>query len=401
MRFFYADPGLRSHVGHHATTCRAVVNELRRRHVKTLVFGYHDLMPELCDELGATPHFTYRPYDLTDGDPISGWLDAFEAGSKRIGEELGRLPELGAGDVLFINTVMPSTLMGLALWLAAISPSRWPQIVLEIGTDSGLDATPTGSGYAMSTRDPRVDPRAILYRFAAKHIPSAASRHLHLFYVDKYNADIFSHLLGRTVHLLPSFHHAFGRLRNRVGTRPITVAVLGHQQPAKGYHLIPEIAPKLLSRGDCRVIAHNAGTQPEVQQQMRALAALDSRLILNERILNDSEWASLIQTADVVLCPYEPSHYRVMPSGMASEAVANGIPIVGPAATSIEHLIKAYEGCGVVFSRQDVASIVEATDQLLNKFDHYAALALGAAEKWARANGPDKALDVIMRHASL
>src|SRR5260370_23306035 len=100
--------------------------------------------------------------------------------------------------------------------------------------------------------------------------------------------------------------------RNRSGANPITISVLGHQRPEKGFELMPEIAATLLhEHAQIRILAHNAKpTQMSAAQEgMRQLAASDSRLMLEEAVAGPGLWADLLERSDLVLCPYDPAVY--------------------------------------------------------------------------------------------
>jgi hypothetical protein len=401
LRFIYADTGLRDSTGHHANTCRAVVGDLSRRGIPASVFAFHDASPALQAEVGAVPHFRHFSYTATDGDPICGWLNAFHIGAQLVHEDLQRLPDIGADDILFFSTAMPAVLMGLVSWLHGRPRTAWPQIVVELGTDTGLDPAPSG-GQSFNTRDPRLDPRAAFYRFAGARIPKDAASHLHLFYVDAYNAEIFTSLLQFPVKPLPSFYAALGPLHKRGTSRPLTIGVLGHQKPVKGYHLMPEIAEHVLRfHGDCRILLHNCFPEqmPDTQSAVRSLAAREPRVIVDERAVDAAAWTALIDSIDIALCPYDAQHYALMPSGLAAEAVANAVPLIGPAGTSLDRLIREYGGCGTVFERFEAQSIATAAVRALEGAESYAELAHAAAAKWAQRNGFSRAVDTMLAAA--
>jgi glycosyltransferase involved in cell wall biosynthesis len=402
MRFIYADPGLRTNAGHHVNTCIAITGELRRRGIETLVFGHRDLPEAEQARLGATIPFRHSTYKFTDGDSIAGWLNAFDTGAKIICEDLIRLG-LTASDLVFLNTVTPAVLMGVNIWLGTMRPEASPAVALELGTDSGLEMISAGGQKSLVAPDPRVDARATLYRFAGKRIPKSAKR-FRLYYVDRDNAAVFAQLLDHRVDALPNLYHASRPLRPRGTNKPYTVAILGHQQPYKGYALMPAVAQMLLAaRSDCRLIIHNSepAFMRDVHDKMRAVASTTPNVVLDERPLADAEWSELLASIDLVLCPYDPRHYALMPSGVACEAIANGIPIVVPAETSLARLVEQYAGCGEVFTDHAAESVFAAVIRALDKLADRATRAHAAAQRWAQINGPERAVDVILRDAGL
>jgi hypothetical protein len=403
LRFFYADPGLRDRHGHHGNICRAVVRELRSRGIAPTVFASDRIDDTLRADLEAVPLFRHFSYLATDGDPVNGWRHVFELGTRLTTEDLARLPEIGAGDILFCYTAMPVMLLSLAQWMAARPPDSRPQIVVELGTDTGLDPAPAGDG-SFVARDPQVDARAVLYRHAAAQIPKDAASHLHLFYVDARNAEIFTQLLQYPVRVLPSFHAAYGPPHRRGTKRPLTIGVLGHQQMVKGYHLVPEVALRVLfARSECRFIVHNSVPQqlPDLQNIVRMMAETQPRLVVDERTVAPEIWAGLLETIDIALCPYDPTHYRMMPSGIVADAVANAIPFVGPAGTSVARMQSEYQAGGSLFEGYAPEPIAAATIAVLDTIERQADLSLAAATRWAAGNGVRHAVDTILATAGV
>src|SRR5208282_1829449 len=94
---------------------------------------------------------------------------------------------------------------------------------------------------------------------------------------------------------------------------PRSIAFLGHQRGEKGYFHVPAIARLLLAAcADVRLLVHNA--QPdgmvETQQAMRALAAEDARIELDERPADPKIWRDLLERSDIIVCPYIVDRFR-------------------------------------------------------------------------------------------
>src|SRR5262249_41936577 len=158
MTFVYADPGLHDGVGHHANACRFITQELRRRGHRPVILAHHGIQPDLRQELGAQAHFRGFSYHFTDGDPICGWLNAFH--------EVGRPPRKGLPRPavrrdarLYLNSVQPGVVLGVAEWLSDLQQEELPQVVIEFGTEPGIDFNRGPNGTELATRDPRSDPR--------------------------------------------------------------------------------------------------------------------------------------------------------------------------------------------------------------------------------------------------
>jgi GR25 family glycosyltransferase involved in LPS biosynthesis len=402
MRFIYADPALVDNLGHPAAICRYVTRELGNRGIKAEVFGFRAIRPELKAELGAQPHFRAHTYAADDPDPIFGWLKSFDATTDITREDLQQLPALDPGDLIYFNSAQAGQLMATIQWMATLPPERLPQVVLELGHDPGLDITVSPTGFSCTARDPRRDPSAAFYRLAGSKISPRVKEHLHLMTFERQTSTIFGTVIGHPVGLFPPPFAALAPLRSRSGNTLLTLAVLGHQRAEKGYSLVPAIARRVLEqRGQVRILVHNGAPEqmPEAQHAVRALASLDRRIVLDERTVGPATWAELLESSDIILCPYDPNRFRARHSGVAFEAVANAIPLVGPAGTSIERLIQECGGCGTVFGEFEPNSIAAATVSAMDNFDRYASAAYTAAEQWPSRYGPNRLVDALLAFA--
>jgi glycosyltransferase involved in cell wall biosynthesis len=398
MRVLYLDPGLHDDVGHHANYCRYIVGELRGRGVETLVFGHEELPARLQAELGAAAHFRVYTYTDNDDDPFCAWLTGFDTHRRTMIEDLSRLPPVAPGDLVFMNSVRPIQVAALVEWRSAMPTDRRPTIVVD-AIGSGLDISRISGGLKVLARDPRTDPRSALFRYVAKRLPREEGARFHFGTFGPVSTEVFRLLLDFPVRTLPSPFRAVAPLRNRAGARPVTISILGHQRLLKGYDLLPDIARELLrARPDIRLFVQNVAS-PEgaaTQQTLREMAQSTERLAVEETPAGKARWAQLLEMADLVVCPYRPQFYIAGFSAVLNEAVANGLPVVVPAGTTLETLVRDCGGPGTVFERFDPASIVAATSQLLDRFDHFATIAYTAALRWPETRGPARLVDELL-----
>lgn len=391
-RVIYVDPGLRDNLGHHANSCRAIRRELQRRDVRVVVFGNSAVSRDLRDELGAIPMFRAFTYWQVDNDPYAGWLNVFDAATRATVEDLSRLQGLTADDLVYFNSVQPAQFMAAIRWFKALPEERKPRVVLEFGTDPGVDVVPgeQPGQVVIRSRDYRIDPRPMFYRFAANHLTESDLGRFHMVTFDATGAQLFGHVLGKPVSVLPLPQFTREIVTSRVGRRPITVSVLGHQRPDKGYQLMPLIARLLLAHEpDIRLLVHNGAPDEmaQIQQELRAQAAVDSRLVLDEEEAGSVKWDSLLAASDLILCPYDPTRFLASYSAVATEAVANAIPLVVPAGTTLATLLARFGNPGTVFNSRTPDAIVAAVREALGDFDLVAERALAASRQWNATMG--------------
>src|SRR5439155_22082607 len=104
------------------------------------------------------------------------------------------------------------------------------------------------------------------------------------------------------VRTLPLPFRAIAPLRNRVGARPVVVAILGHQRLAKGSDQLPKIVTELLRlRRDIRVLVQSIAPSDslETQQALRDVAASSDRMTLEERPVGRVGWSQLLDMSDL------------------------------------------------------------------------------------------------------
>jgi hypothetical protein len=134
----------------------------------------------------------------------------------------------------------------------------------------------------------------------------------------------------------------------------------------------------------------------ETQAALRGMAAEDSRLVLDERMAGGEVWQQLLDASDLIILPYASPRFAISYSAVAVEAIANGIPLVVPAGTSMARLVQEFGGAGTTFERPEAPSIVDATQRALDRFDALAAMACSGAELWGHLHGPRHLFDAML-----
>jgi hypothetical protein len=399
-RFIYADPGLVDNRGHHANSCRAITRVLRDRGIDVQVLASRRLDPALRDELQAKPFFSVDPYRQTDGDPISGWLNAFYAAAPQTQNDFRQLTDCRKSDLLYMAFGLAPHLLGLGTWLA--EQKNAPTAVMDMIMEPGVDVETGPGGITAVLRDPRIDPRAVLYRFTGLQLNALKLERLFVATCEPTASALYQHLLQRPVDLVPFPHTSGAAPKDRSGRRPITLTLMGHQQPNKGFHLMPDVIRRLLrSHRDIRIVAHNSapGTMSETQSALKAIARDDQRLTVDERALDSRAWQELLAQTDIMVCPYLPAWYRVATSGIAAEAIAGGIPLVAPADTTLSHWADEFGGAGAIFGKFDVHAITVTLEKAIKSFDLNAARAVAGAMKWAETHSPARYVDALLQIA--
>ncbi|HVM80986.1 MAG TPA: hypothetical protein VMU06_18340 [Stellaceae bacterium] len=398
MRAYYLDTSLRNDVGHHGNFCRRIVGAFRARGIETLAFGHREVEEALRSELGVAPHFRVTAYNRFDPDPIAGWLNDFLRVARWTREDLNRLPPPRRSDIVLATSIRPAQLLALVEWQQDLAPDSRPAVVAE-STGTGLAVTVTADGMSAKAPNPHTDPRATLYRFIGRKLPREAEGRFHFATFGRIPSELFHAILQFPVRTLPLPFSSDKPPRARAGARSPLVAVLGHQRAAKGYDLLPEIVEELLRLSrDFRLLLQVVAPVglPEVRPRLAEIARRSGRVILEEEPAGRERWPQLMEMTDLALCPYRSDAYQVGISAVAAEAIPQGIPLVVPAATTIETLVRESGAGAAVFDRFEPAAIAAATSEALDRFDELARLSYAAALRWPETQGPARLVEELL-----
>lgn len=401
MRVFYLDAGLRDDLGHHAQSCREISKALRARGIDVRVFSLRDILPSLKDELRATPTFRIRTYDGVDVDPLCGHLVNFEAKWRSMIEDMKLVTGFTRDDIVYFNSVQPAQYMAAVRWYMSVHVSRRPTVVIEFGTDAGVDsALDLASGtLSFSVRNFWHDPQPLFYRYAGRQMAPDPRFILSTF--DAVSSKVYQELTGHPTRTLPVPRFADVEPFSRAGRRPITVSVMGHQRYDKGYHLVPQVARMLLSDcPDIRLLIHNGFPQgmPDVQALVRSLA-VDPRVTISEEVAGPDLWGEMLSVSDLIVSPYMHNRFSASYSAVTAEALAHAIPLVVPANTSLSRLVDDFGGACEVFLHHEPNSIVAATKRAIARFDELATTAMSGAAKWRTLMGAGNMVDSMLAAA--
>ncbi|MEE7448425.1 hypothetical protein MRF4_11660 [Methylobacterium radiotolerans] len=155
------------------------------------------------------------------------------------------------------------------------------------------------------------------------------------------------------------------KLRKRIlpPDRPLVLAYLGDAREEKGFHHLPDLmsateadrtSPALILKSQ----VYYTSDYPEpacLTAAARLRSTSRDRVTLIEGPLNSRDYARELLKSDAILIPYRRADYVARSSGIFSEALAGGIPVIVPAGTwmSAECDALAYEQHETLIARTD------------------------------------------------
>jgi hypothetical protein len=391
-RVCYIDAGIRDNAGHHTSACRHFVSEFRQRGIAVDPFGNRNLDATIGRELRVEPLFRHYPYNRLRGGQYLSYL--IERSSFLF--DLRSAWRRGPYDLVFVHSVMAAQLAAIALWLRDFDSSEMPFVVIGFDLPSGRklsSAATEGESRLQWNYHTRFYPKAgRLFK------PEYLAR-IVFFTFDPVVTNEYSELLNLPVQTMPTVHVGLGepRLRKRDTSGLINVAFLGYQRLEKGYHLIPGVVRDLFGRRlPVKVLIHNSAPGVSlINQELRCLASSNRNITLIEEPEDESRWQDLLDSADLVVLPYEASRYRESGSGVATEAVSGGIPMVVPRGTTMATLAANYQGSATTFSHWGVKEIADAIEKAVFGFEILATKAEAGALAWRRNNGVELFVDQL------
>lgn len=407
MDVFFLDGSLAHRGGHSYSLARKVGEAVAARGHGVRVFGTRTMDREVADDLGAVPHFSASLYESVDPSlsevlrhRIGGALRLRRARSHLLRErisaerlnalfraDLMALPAgvLARGNVVVLPNVMQNQILGLVQALAALPQGARPRVVCQLmfapdwipWRRSG-ELGPGIYKEAFAIARPLMDDGLV---FGTEN---DAIAHL---YREGYGIDPIR---------LPV---PFGNVERArpVPERPM-FGFLGVSKNDKGFHLLPEAIQLCRARGlaaDFVVQVQRSGNEAETAAAEMALRALpDVRLI--DQVLTEEAFATATRSVDAMLLPYDPKVFGMRGSGIFTQSVAAGRPVVASAGTFAGASVAGGETEGEVFAPYDAKAFAAAILRLAGRLKDSHARAAQLADRFAQATSAEAYVDALL-----
>lgn len=409
MEIIFTDNGLIGKGEHSYTLIKKVGEALTRRGFRHRAFGVKSIDPSIVKELGAVPHFSHSLYygvvvPMTkrrswpslfdklrgvDADPnLPSERETFKLLSASFQQDLAALPAdvWRADNLLIVPAISYNEIAALIKSLLALPPHHRPRVVCQLMFPS--DWTSWG-------RKGKLGPA--LYRKAFALAWPLIGRTLFFTAENEAIAHAYRKKFRIEVDILPA---PFGdaRLAAPVTGTP-TFGFFGYSKSEKGFQLLPPAIEICRAQGlevNFTIQLQHNGWEPATvaaEQHLRRIP--DIRLI--EGVLSENDYIAETGRIDAMLLPYDPCLFGLRGSGIFTQSVAAGRPIIASAGTFAGICIVRGEAEGEVFSPYDArafaAAILQLSDRLANSHIRAAQL----ARNFARKHNADAYVDVLAR----
>jgi glycosyltransferase involved in cell wall biosynthesis len=196
------------------------------------------------------------------------------------------------------------------------------------------------------------------------------------------------------------------------------VSYIGDARAEKGYQHLPSMVEKLLANAALKdklkfVFQSNFNIEEGEPAAIIARAELEkwpeAKVKLLKNPLNPTEYRSLLMLSDIVVFPYDSNAYAARSSGIFTEAMTAGIPVVVPAgswmAIQLQESIAAFKAqhaetkgpqsvVGVVYEQG--GSLADSIAEIVSHYDHYRTSALDFSKQWMAYHNPQKLLECLV-----
>jgi glycosyltransferase involved in cell wall biosynthesis len=404
MEIVLLDNGLISRGEHSYSLAKTVGAALSRRGLPHRLFATKNVDLSIATELGAIAHFTRSLYD--NESPwlvIPTWATGrsteriiSERRSARLlnatfARDLAALPrDIWTPDTLVVVPgLSQNQILGLVRTLVAKPDSGRPRTLCQLMFPP--DWTPWGRvarhgarlyGEAFRLAAPLIGKSLF---FTAENEPIAA------FYREQFGID---------AKVLPV---PFG------GTRPAiiregkpTFGFLGYSKSDKGFALLPQAIEACRASdiaADFTIQVRHDGWEAATVAAEQVLRRMDGiRLI--EGVLNEDDFIAETDRIDAMLLPYDPLLFGLRGSGLFTQSVAAGRPVVASAGTFAAAEIARGAAEGEVFSPYDASALAAAILRLASRFTAAQTRAAQLAKAFARQHSADTYVEVLLAHAA-
>jgi glycosyltransferase involved in cell wall biosynthesis len=144
-------------------------------------------------------------------------------------------------------------------------------------------------------------------------------------------------------------------------------------------------------------LQHNGWEPATVAAEQHLRRIPDIRLI--EGVLSENDYIAETGRIDAMLLPYDPCLFGLRGSGIFTQSVAAGRPIIASAGTFAGTCIARGEAEGEVFSPYDAKAFAAAILRLSGRLAHSHTRAAQLARNFARKHNADAYVDVLARLA--
>jgi glycosyltransferase involved in cell wall biosynthesis len=113
--------------------------------------------------------------------------------------------------------------------------------------------------------------------------------------------------------------------------------------------------------------------------------------------MSSDQYYEQVARSDLILLPYFAQVYAFQSSGVFSDAVGAGVPVVVPADTWMSDRLNEGFGAGIAFSDESPKAIAKAIVAALDALPRLKASAASSAARWREAHSAQRYLEFVLK----
>ncbi|MEA5533088.1 glycosyltransferase [Crocosphaera sp. XPORK-15E] len=183
--------------------------------------------------------------------------------------------------------------------------------------------------------------------------------------------------------------------------RPINVVYLGDARPEKGYHYLPDIVQYLwkdyIQPGQIKLtiqsnfsIEGGEGLIPQARLELERYP--QQKVTLIKEAMSADDYYQLLGEADLLILPYDPHSYHVRTSGVLTEALAAGKPVVVPSNSWLAKQVDLSRAS--IYEKPE--KIAQEVIRIIENLPQFSGAAKAFSKGWCEQNSPDSLVDVLL-----
>jgi hypothetical protein len=179
--------------------------------------------------------------------------------------------------------------------------------------------------------------------------------------------------------------------------RPIRIAIPTLLHAAKGAALVYELIRLLgqlpLARR-CELHIRAAGQEFDDARLAESVGSFAASVCVHRGTLSEADYRHLVSTPDIIVLPYRAVDFACRPSGVFSDAMALGIPIIVAAGTWMADIVRC-NGNGATFIDEDASALLDALESVVADHESILHAARVASKAWRNQQSWQATLDVV------
>lgn len=379
--FCTVDPHLKDFVGHYYEYDKSLMEPAIKRGYKYLVLGNKNATPEIRKTLpfeGAFSRdiwFSIRPLLIIPkiSTLVCNFIFYLELrralNTERVGEHW----------TVFCHMVSHNQILAWAFWFRRFPAEDAPHLNLLFRFDAGW-----------------LDGQITALAFKIMECCNACDR-VHILSDSERLAKDHARFTKMPITCVPIPHTAIindhsDHSEPVAGDNTLCFISLGDAREEKGFLEILKTIKLLDDRGELKTTKFILQANHAAHNILSAIRELDIRekkhvnFIFNE--LSTAEYYRLLHTADCVLLPYWQSVYSGRTSGVFTEALAVGKPVIVTADTWLSDQLRLH-GSGLICRDRDPADLAAAISLFHEQHKDYMKKAQEKKESWVQLHNPD------------